>query len=163
MHLHCPFSLSTIWELAPAAGSVMVTTCFAIRPEETAHFGTCGGMQLFKLPAPSLLHWITNPSPGTMLGACLVFGCSISSYSHRHQYLDKFQTHIFVLAISLGSLRGIILDGNADLIMLSYIPWALCLAMVFSAISHCVMRWCDIDTEVQLPEIMDRGGPLLGQ
>jgi predicted membrane protein len=75
-----------------------------------------------------------------MLACCLVLGCSISSFAHRRREQDKFQTPIFVLAITVASILGLGFGINTNLIMLGLIPWALCFAMVLSCSLHWLVR-----------------------
>lgn len=77
-----------------------------------------------------------------MLLFCLILGCSVSSFAYRHQEQDKFQLPIFVLSIAAASAFGFGLGINANLIMLGLIPWALCIAMIFSTTVHWLVRRC---------------------
>jgi hypothetical protein len=77
-----------------------------------------------------------------MLGACLLLGCSISSFAYRRQEQDDYQTPIFVLAIAASTAFGYMLGINANIIMLGLIPWALCTAMIFSVAVHWIVRRC---------------------
>jgi hypothetical protein len=82
-----------------------------------------------------------------MLLACL------SSYSYKRQDLDKYQNAFFILAICGACAFGALYRSDANLIMLGYIPWALCLAMILSAFSHWMLRLCGIETEIPRGEI----------
>jgi hypothetical protein len=77
-----------------------------------------------------------------MLGACLLLGCSISSFAYRRHEQDEYQTHIFVLAIAASTAFGYILGINANIVMLGLIPWALCTAIIFSIAVHWIVRRC---------------------
>jgi|HubBroStandDraft_4_1064222.scaffolds.fasta_scaffold298198_1 hypothetical protein len=94
-----------------------------------------------------------------MLSACLVFGYCISSYSYRWQDLDKYQTPIFILAICSACAVGTILDNDANLIMLGYIPWALCLAILVSAAFHWMIRRLEPRRGASLSGIAEKGLP----
>ena len=96
-----------------------------------------------------------NPGPGMMLGACLMFGCSISSYSYRRQELDRYQTVFFVVAVCVACTLGTISGSNPNFIMLGYIPWGLCVAIVASAVSHWAMRQCGINTGLAHHDLED--------
>jgi len=98
------------------------------------------------LPYTASSTWVMNPGPAMMLGACLTFGCCISSYSFRRQELDRYQTIFFVLAICVACTSGAFSGSNPNLIMLGYIPWGLCVAMVTSAFSHWLIRKCGVKT-----------------
>lgn len=77
-----------------------------------------------------------------MLGACLLLGCSVSSFAYRRQEEDRFQTLIFMVSLVAATLFGMALEVNANLIMLGLIPWALCLAMIFSVATHWLVKRC---------------------
>lgn len=160
-------ALFALWEIVPATASAVITTCYAIQHENAVDVG-CGRFNPLllqnltdirlqqpgdltdagfgTLPCLSTSTWALNPGPGMMLGACLTFGCSISSFSYRRQELDRYQTVFFVVAISVACTLGAISGSNPNLIMLGYIPWGLCVAIVASAISHWAMRQCGMKT-----------------
>lgn len=86
--------------------------------------------------------FILDPPPGLMLCACLVLGCSISSFAYRRQRQDRYQSFIFALVITLSTIFGFSVGVNANIIMLGLIPWALCVAMILSIVVHWVVRRC---------------------
>jgi len=88
-----------------------------------------------------------------MLIACLILGLSISSFAYRRQEGDRFQTPIFVLAITSATVFGLALGVNANVIMLGVIPWALCLAMIGSVAVHWLIRRCSRDRGAIYTEI----------
>ena len=52
---------------------------------------------------------------------------------------------MFVLAATAATALGSALGVNANLIMLGIIPWALCIAMAFSAAVHWMVRlYCEL-------------------
>jgi drug/metabolite transporter (DMT)-like permease len=81
-----------------------------------------------------------DPSPQSMIGACILFGCALSSYSYRRQETDSYQTAIFGLAGGCAVALGLALEIAGNLIMMGYVPWALCLAMLVSWLSHSFAR-----------------------
>jgi O-antigen/teichoic acid export membrane protein len=81
-----------------------------------------------------------------MLVACLTFGCSISSISYRRQEFDRYQTVFLFVVICVACTLGAISGSNPNLIMLGYVPWGLCVAIVASALSHWAMRQCGMKT-----------------
>jgi len=91
-----------------------------------------------------------------MLGSCLLLGCSISSFAYRRQEDDRFQTPIFVLAITAAAMFGFGWGVNPNLIMLGLIPWALCGAMVGSAMVHWLVRRCSRRTRLVLREVGEK-------
>ncbi|PMD31273.1 hypothetical protein L207DRAFT_591737 [Hyaloscypha variabilis F] len=112
------------------------------------------GLQL-QLPEVGSGHfeWILNPPPELMLFACLILGCSISSFAYRRQDGDKYQTPIFAVAITSATIFGLAMGINANVIMLGIIPWALCLAMIGSVTVHWLIRRCSNERRVLYTEI----------
>ncbi len=160
-------ALFALWEIVPAAASAVITTCYAVQHENAANVGDCKSLTPFSLcltdfrlkqhgdpadagfltiPYTAGSIWTVNPGPGTMLGACLTFGCSISSFSYRRQERDRYQTVFFVVAICVACASGAISGHDPNLIMLGYIPWALCLAILTSAFFHWMLRQCGMKT-----------------
>jgi hypothetical protein len=88
-----------------------------------------------------------------MLIACLILGLSISSFAYRRQEGDRFQTPIFVLAITSATVFGLALGVSSNVIMLGVIPWALCLAMIGSVAVHWLIRRCSRDRGAIYTEI----------
>jgi len=141
-HRRCPARhLSSLWELLFAVISSIITTSYTLQHESRVVEYAESELQNQAFN-PGHFGFVLDPSPLLMLGACLVLGCSISSFAYQRQEHDKFQTPIFVLAISLASILGIGLGTNANLITLGLVPWALCLAMVLSACVHWILRRC---------------------
>lgn len=75
-----------------------------------------------------------------MLFSCLVFGCCVSSFTHRRQNQDPFQFVVYVLLLGGAALVGYGVRANAHLILLGYLPWATCAAMTVSISGHSVYR-----------------------
>ncbi len=86
--------------------------------------------------------FILDPSPTLMLGACLLLGCSISSFAYRRQGDDRYQTPVFALSVAAATVSGLALGVSTNLIMLGLIPWSLCTAMVVSVVVHWGVRRC---------------------
>src|SRR6266566_5179665 len=85
--------------------------------------------------APSrLARAARQPSPELLLVACLVLGCSVSSFLHRRQAEDQYQLLVFILCIACAVFLA--WGGPADVILLRYIPWAMCAAMAISYYGH---------------------------
>ena len=110
---------------------------------------------LSTLPYLASSAWALNPGPGMMLGACMTFGCSVSSFSYRRQELDRYQTVFFVVAICVACTSGVLSGSNPNFIMLGYIPWGLCVAIIASVVSHWMMRQCGVKTRVVQHELED--------
>jgi hypothetical protein len=74
-----------------------------------------------------------------------VYGCSISSYSYKRQNVDKYQNTILVLAIFASCAIGTLLGESSTLILLGYVPWAICIGVLLSAFYHWVKRLSGTD------------------
>jgi 4-hydroxybenzoate polyprenyltransferase len=100
--------------------------------------------QTRRLPTSSLQHgirflgidFLTNPSPGLMLGSCLVLGCCLSSFAHRRHDIDRFQAAVFIALALWAAVLGKGIGASANMITLSLVPWALCAAMLLSFAGH---------------------------
>ncbi|KAH8814938.1 hypothetical protein F5884DRAFT_156795 [Xylogone sp. PMI_703] len=93
------------------------------------------------LPAhPPGLSFFLDPSPAAMLAACLVLGCSVSSFTYRHHERDMYQIPVFLLAVAGACFIGVGFHTSANIILLGLIPWALSLAMVWSIAVHWIVR-----------------------
>ena len=55
--------------------------------------------------------------------------------------MDVHQPVIFILVITLGIILGLGVGANANMIILAFVPWATCIAMVVSAWGHSSARW----------------------
>ncbi|KAF3769108.1 hypothetical protein M406DRAFT_355172 [Cryphonectria parasitica EP155] len=86
-----------------------------------------------------LVHW--QLSPGMMLGSCLVLGVCVSSFLYRHQQDAPQQSLYFIFTILTCITAGGFARAGMDMIVLAYLPWALCLAMFASPCGHYLMRW----------------------
>jgi len=75
-----------------------------------------------------------QPSPELLLVSCLVLGCSVSSFLHRRQAEDQYQLLVFILCIACAVFLA--WGAPADIILLRYIPWATCAAMLISYFGH---------------------------
>jgi len=144
LYRHCPArTLATCWEVLFAIFTSLICSSYAIRHENGGISVPDSGLQIQLLAVgPGHFEWILDPPPALMLIACLVLGCAISSFAYRRQEGDKFQTQIFLLAITSATVFGLSLGINANVIMLGVIPWALCLAMVGSVAVHWLIRRC---------------------
>jgi hypothetical protein len=155
LHRHCPArTLAACWELLFATFTSLICSAYAIRHENGNTSAPGSGLQI-QLPEVGSGHfeWILDPPPALMLFACLVLGCSISSFAYRRQDGDRYQTPIFVLAITSATIFGLALGVNSNIIMLGVIPWALCLAMIGSVATHWLIRRCSRDRVVTYTEI----------
>lgn len=85
--------------------------------------------------------FIFRPSPSLMLFSCLVFGCCVSSFTHRRQSQDPFQFAVYLVLLSCGAAIGYAARAHVYLILLGYLPWATCAAMIISISGRGVYRW----------------------
>ncbi|KAK3300295.1 uncharacterized protein B0H64DRAFT_11769 [Chaetomium fimeti] len=84
---------------------------------------------------------VFHPSPGLMLLSCLVFGCCVSSFAHRRQSQDPFQFVVYLVLLSCAAAIGYAARAHVYLILLGYLPWATCVAMVISISGPGVYRF----------------------
>lgn len=89
--------------------------------------------------------FLFRPSPGLMLLSCLVFGCCVSSFTHRRQSQDPLQFVVFVLLLGSAAMAGYGVRENVHLVLLGYLPWATCAAMAVSISAHSVHRWLRLE------------------
>ncbi|KAH8675599.1 hypothetical protein BX600DRAFT_177903 [Xylariales sp. PMI_506] len=85
--------------------------------------------------------FLTDPSSELMMGSCLVVGCCVSSFTHRRQDKDTFQTEVFTCVIFWAAMVGKGVGASFDLITLGLVPLALSLAMLLSFAGHEFGRW----------------------
>jgi len=89
--------------------------------------------------------FLLYPSPGLMLCCCLVFGCCVSSFAHRRQEEDGLQLVVFTAFLVGAVVVGYGLESSANLILLGYVPWAMCAAMGTSLLGHRLYRLRRLD------------------
>ncbi|PVH89404.1 hypothetical protein DL98DRAFT_101414 [Cadophora sp. DSE1049] len=136
----CPAqTLATSWEILFATLGSLLCSSYAIHHEEP-YSTAIGSSMIEKAIDTSYFAFMLDPSPTLMLFACLILGCSISSFAYRRQREDVYQSLIFILAITISTIFGFTLGINANLIMLGLIPWALCFAMMCSVTIHWAVR-----------------------
>jgi hypothetical protein len=88
----------------------------------------------------SSLQTIANPSPGLLLGACLVLGCRVSSYYQRRRDLDAYQAHLLVFWIVWVVFVALRTGSSTNMAALGILPGALCSFMMSSCLLHAVLR-----------------------
>jgi hypothetical protein len=90
-----------------------------------------------------LFEWVLHPSAAMMIWACVILGCSLSSFVFRHRRQDRFQISVFSVAIAWGILLGYGVGSSLNLIMLGFVPWSLAVAVLLSGTGHSFGRfWC---------------------
>jgi hypothetical protein len=89
---------------------------------------------------------IFRPSPSLLLFSCLVFGCCVSSFTHRRQTEDQYQAVVYVVLLAGAAVAGYAVGADVHLILLGYLPWATCAAMALSISGHGLYRWLQRDS-----------------
>lgn len=84
---------------------------------------------------------LKNPPPELVLGSCVLLGCCLSSFAHRRDEKDRLQSVVLVASAFWGIAIGRATGSSANLITLSLIPGAMCLAMLISFSGHEFGRW----------------------
>ncbi|KAE8442842.1 hypothetical protein EG329_002814 [Mollisiaceae sp. DMI_Dod_QoI] len=143
----CPHGgLATCWEFLFAFFCSLICSAYTLRYEER-NTTLPDSVPQIQLPPPGdgQFSFMLDPPPALMLGACLLLGCSVSSFTYRRQEEDKYQTLVFCIILTAATIFGMALNVTANIIMLGLIPWALCLAMVFSVATHWLVKRCSKD------------------
>lgn len=81
-----------------------------------------------------------QPSTGEVLIACIVFGCSVSSFMGRRHEHDPFQTPVFIGIMVGSAVIGHNTGMKAGSILLCLVPWATCFALMLSYVGHGIVR-----------------------
>ncbi|KAK3695069.1 hypothetical protein B0T22DRAFT_497250 [Podospora appendiculata] len=96
--------------------------------------------------------FLLDPSPGLMLFSCLVFGCCVSSFVHRRQDQDRFQSVIYAAVLAAVVLAGYTTRASTNLIILGYLPGATCAAMIISVSGHSLLKSLRRGNEIGLED-----------
>lgn len=75
-----------------------------------------------------------------MLWSCLVYGCCVSSFIHRRQEKDPFQLFVYLIFATGAEVVGYAVGASANLMLLGFLPGALCIAMAASLLGHGLYR-----------------------
>lgn len=84
---------------------------------------------------------LLHPTPELMLCSCLIFGCCVSSFVHRRQGQDPLQFAVYAAFLAGAITAGFGFGASTNLILLGYLPWAMCIAMAVSLFGHSLYRW----------------------
>lgn len=125
-------------ELIPAIGCSFITTVYTQRATSRDYANAPNVLDVSRRSFVDL-----SPSPGVMFTSSLVLGCCVSSFLYRHQKDDSYQALVFTSAIIGSVVVGQIAGADLDLILLGFLPWALCTAMFLSVCGHALLRWMD--------------------
>lgn len=99
-----------------------------------------------------------HPSPGAMFISCLVLGTCVTSFVCRHQHGDPYQAPVFASAIVASAVVGHLAGASAYLVLLGYVPWALCTAMFLSTLGHAWLRWASARDALERVVVDDKIG-----
>jgi uncharacterized membrane protein YfcA len=77
-----------------------------------------------------------------MLCASVVYGMSISSYTHRRRSVDIYQTSFIIVAIFVVCGLGAALGSDLSFFMLALVPDTLLLGILCSTFFHFGLRQC---------------------
>lgn len=156
----CPLRRSLVTaELIPAIGCSFMTTVYTQRAPSRVRARSCplncdprtradylgqaqsdaSAQDVLDGSCLRLVH--LQPSPGVMFTSCLVLGCCVSSFLYRHHNDDPYQALVFTSAIVGSVVVGQIAGADLNLILLGFVPWALCTAMFLSVCGHATLRW----------------------
>lgn len=86
-----------------------------------------------------------------MLISCLVFGCCVSSFTHRRLSQDPFLPVVYLALLGFAALLRSRVQANLYLIILGYLPWATCAAMALSFSGHYAYRCSKADFSTRSP------------
>jgi len=122
-------------EIIPVAISSKVTLEYILNAESRQRliFG--------QHESTTVIPFIKRPSPELMLVSCLVLGLSVSSFAYRRQEHDPFQVIVLLFLLAGAVAVGIAAGATVNLILLGYVPWAICAAMMISYAGHSHLRW----------------------
>ncbi|KUI66534.1 hypothetical protein VM1G_01832 [Cytospora mali] len=137
----CPLRASPgAVELIPAVVCSVVTTWYTVDSERTAYTASHASAEgVFEGSHVDSLR--IHPSPGIMFMGCLILGCSVSCFLYRHHHDDQYQPLVFTVIIAGSVVLGHLVGATLNMIMLGFVPWAACIAMVLSAYGHALLRW----------------------
>lgn len=95
-----------------------------------------------------------------MLVSCLVFGCCVSSFVHRRHDKDRLQFLVYLVLLGSVVIAGHQTGASANMILLGYLPWTMCLAMAISITGHSLYRQRQQNVDTHLGA-MEKGELLL--
>jgi ABC-type iron transport system FetAB permease component len=86
------------------------------------------------------LDLIFKPSPGQVIFAYILLGCSISSFIFRHREKDHSQIFVFFAMIISVITLARTFHASIDLTITAFIPWACLASMLLSKCGHATVR-----------------------
>ncbi|KAK1834827.1 hypothetical protein QBC39DRAFT_342961 [Podospora conica] len=136
--------MSQTLEISIGSACSVITWRFIVQNESTRESDSIGGQNGEEQRTAG--DFLLYPSPGLMLCCCLVFGCCVSSFAHRRQDEDGLQLVVFTVFLAGAVVVGYALEASANLILLGFIPWAMCAAMATSLSGHHLYRTRRVDS-----------------
>ncbi|KAK0745947.1 hypothetical protein B0T18DRAFT_140226 [Schizothecium vesticola] len=130
--------LSETLEISIGSACSVITWRFVVQDEAMREGDSMDGQHAEEQRTAG--NFLLYPSPGLMLCCCLVFGCCVSSLAHRRQEEDKLQLVVYTVFLSGAVVVGHALEASANLILLGFVPWAMCVAMATSLSGHHLYR-----------------------
>jgi hypothetical protein len=88
----------------------------------------------------SAVDFLLHPSAALVLSSCLLFGCCVASFFYRRRTMDPWQGLVFVVFIAWAAAVGYGVGASANLIVLGFLPWATCAAMLVSMLVQSLTR-----------------------
>lgn len=85
-------------------------------------------------------HFLRRPTPKVVLISALGFGCCVSSFGYRRRREDPFQVVVFALLVGTVATVAYGLGESPSMLLLGYMPFATCAAMIFSICGHAIFR-----------------------
>jgi len=133
-------SLLDLRELPPTLVCSVITTVFTLHAEGSDH-----GVHEISIASKGVmfrfLDFLLHPSPAVMIWACVILGCSVSSFVFRHRRQDRFQALVFGVVIAWVVILAYGIGSSLNLILLGFVPCSLTIAMLLSSIGHSCVRF----------------------
>ncbi|KAI1484908.1 hypothetical protein F5X96DRAFT_683235 [Biscogniauxia mediterranea] len=118
-------TLLGIAELVPAVACSFVTTSYILQVESPRSLYPISD----KVSIVRSI-FLTNTSPGLVLGSSLILGCCLSSYTYGRRERDHHQLTVFAAWVIWAVCVGWSVGCSANMVTLGILPWALCIAMI---------------------------------
>ncbi|PSR92383.1 hypothetical protein BD289DRAFT_428752 [Coniella lustricola] len=146
-------------ELTPAIGSSLVATLCAIASDRPIILSTGPASfqdQNYRLESfdindaahrADFIYW--ELPPGVLLFACLALGACVSSFIYRHQRRNAQQSMYFATSLLGFGVIGRMEQVRMDMFLLTYVPWALCAAMLASPCGHALQEMATAKAKVR--------------
>ncbi|OIW34525.1 hypothetical protein CONLIGDRAFT_709848 [Coniochaeta ligniaria NRRL 30616] len=127
-----------IAEIGPASLCSLILWQYAGRLDAPPDSGYINDSQV---AGPVFIDFFRYPAPKLVLISALGFGCCVSSFGYRRQREDPFQAVVFALVVGTVATVAYGLGESPNMMLLGYMPFATCAAMIFSLCGHAIVRW----------------------